>query len=66
MEGKNGFVGKALSLVMDMDAMVGNQFEQGLGDLDTAARAETQRLQEGAPGSETGLREGGAPLAARP
>jgi uncharacterized protein YndB with AHSA1/START domain len=66
MEGKNGFVGKAISLFMDMDEMVGTAFEQGLADLDTAARAETQRLQEGAPGSETGLREGGAPLAARP
>jgi hypothetical protein len=48
MEGRNGFVGKALALVMDMDAMVGDQFERGLADLDAAARAETQRLRQSA------------------
>ncbi|HSJ96170.1 MAG TPA: hypothetical protein VLC53_03805 [Myxococcota bacterium] len=44
MEGSNGFLGKAISLVMDMDAMVGGDFEQGLADLDAAARADTLRL----------------------
>lgn len=42
MEGEQSFVGKAISLVMDMDAMVGGQFEQGLADLDRAARADVQ------------------------
>ena len=33
MYGKNGFVGKAVSLFIDMDKMCGTQFEQGLADL---------------------------------
>src|SRR5262245_37309490 len=37
MEGRNSFVGKAASLVMDMDEMVGGQFERGLADLKTLA-----------------------------
>ncbi|WP_257461823.1 SRPBCC family protein [Archangium lipolyticum] len=40
MEGKNNFMGKAFSAFMDMDALVGKDFEKGLADLDTAARAE--------------------------
>ena len=33
MYGKNGFMGKAVSLFMNCDKMVGPQFEQGLADL---------------------------------
>ena len=33
MQGSNNFVGKAIGLVMDMDRMVGGQFEQGLASL---------------------------------
>lgn len=33
MNGRNNFVGKAVGLVMDMDKMVGGQFEQGLAQL---------------------------------
>jgi hypothetical protein len=33
MYGKNGFMGKAMSLFMDCDKMCGPQFEQGLADL---------------------------------
>ena len=40
LEGKNGFVGKAFSLVMDMDEMVGSQFEKGLAKLKTAGRGD--------------------------
>ena len=32
-EGKNGFIAKAVGLVMDCDKMVGGQFEKGLADL---------------------------------
>ena len=39
MEGKNGFAGKAVSLVMDCDKMVGGQFEKGLADLKKIAEA---------------------------
>jgi hypothetical protein len=48
MEGRNGFVGKAISLAMDMDAMVGTQFERGLADLDVVARSETRTLRQSA------------------
>lgn len=37
MRGRNGFVSKAFSLVMDMDAMVGGDFEKGLDALASAA-----------------------------
>ena len=33
MEGKNGFIGKAMSLFIDCDDMIGPQFEQGLANL---------------------------------
>jgi uncharacterized protein YndB with AHSA1/START domain len=39
MKGQNGFLGKAMSLVVDMDALVGKDFEQGLANLDKAARS---------------------------
>ncbi len=38
MKGENGFLGKAMSLAVDMDARVGKDFEQGLANLDKAAR----------------------------
>jgi hypothetical protein len=41
MDGKYNFMTKAMSLFMDMDRMVGRDFEQGLANLDTAAQAET-------------------------
>ena len=41
MYGKNGFMGKAVSLFMDCDKMVGPQFEQGLADLGKAATTAT-------------------------
>ena len=40
MAGNNNFMGKAFSLMVDLDKMVGKDFEQGLASLDTAARAE--------------------------
>lgn len=41
MDGSNSFVGKAFSLVMDMDEMVGGEFEKGLAALKTLAQTET-------------------------
>lgn len=35
MDGRNDFVAKALHLVMDMDAMIGGKFEEGLAALKT-------------------------------
>ena len=39
MEGTNGFVGKAMTLLMGMDEMVGGPFEQGLAALKVLAEA---------------------------
>jgi hypothetical protein len=39
MQGESGFLGKAIHLVMDMDGMVGGQFEQGLASLSKKAEA---------------------------
>lgn len=33
MTGKNNFIGKAMCLVMDMDQMIGGQFEKGLASI---------------------------------
>ena len=41
MDGKNNFMTKAMSLVMNMDKMVGKEFEQGLANLNAAAQAGT-------------------------
>lgn len=38
MEGENTLMGKAMSLVVNMDKMLGKEFERGLANLDTAAR----------------------------
>lgn len=42
MEGKNSLMGKAASAFMDMDALLGKDFEQGLAHLGQAARARAQ------------------------
>lgn len=39
LEGKNTFMSKAMSLIMDMDQMVGSDFEVGLANLNTVAQA---------------------------
>lgn len=40
IEGKNSFVGKAVSLVMNMDKMIGGQFEAGLASLKAVVESE--------------------------
>jgi len=39
MDGHNGFMGKAFSLLMNMDKTVGGDFERGLGALKAVAEA---------------------------
>jgi uncharacterized protein YndB with AHSA1/START domain len=39
MEGQNGFMAKAASLFMDMDALIGKDFEAGLSQLRSVAEA---------------------------
>jgi len=39
MTGKNNFISKAFCMFMNMDKMIGGQFEKGLADLKTVAEA---------------------------
>jgi Polyketide cyclase / dehydrase and lipid transport len=39
MDGSNNFIGKAMCLVMDMDEMIGADFERGLASMKVAAEA---------------------------
>jgi hypothetical protein len=39
MDGHNNFISKAFHLVMDMDKMLGPDFERGLAAMKTAAEA---------------------------
>jgi hypothetical protein len=48
MEGHNDFMGKAFSLVMDMDAMLGKDFDNGLASMGKAAEAEARKRAEAA------------------
>lgn len=46
MQGENDFMGKAFALFVDMDQMVGKDFERGLATMGTVAEAEYKRLEE--------------------
>lgn len=46
MDGNNNFMGKLAGLFMDMDALVGKDFEAGLQNLAAVASAEAQRQRE--------------------
>ncbi len=43
MAGENDFVAKAIGLVMNMDEMIGGDFERGLADLKTLSEAAVGR-----------------------
>ena len=43
LEGRNSFPAKAMSLVMNMDTMIGGDFEKGLAQLKAIAEAATPR-----------------------
>jgi uncharacterized protein YndB with AHSA1/START domain len=45
MEGQNGFMAKAASLFMDMDALIGKDFETGLSQLRSLAEARATERQ---------------------
>ncbi|AFE06687.1 hypothetical protein COCOR_05975 [Corallococcus coralloides DSM 2259] len=47
MSGQNGFPSKAFSVFMDMDKMVGSDFEAGLITSTRDARREAPRLESG-------------------
>ncbi|HEX8819547.1 MAG TPA: SRPBCC family protein [Archangium sp.] len=46
MEGHNTFVGKAFSLFMDMDGMIGKDFEKGLASIKTLTEQEAKNRLE--------------------
>lgn len=46
MDGKNDFIGKAFSLFMNVDQMVGADFERGLASLGDQAKVEAQKQAE--------------------
>jgi uncharacterized protein YndB with AHSA1/START domain len=43
MEGTNTFMGKAIGMFMDMDALIGSYFEKGLAQMKTVAEAEQHK-----------------------
>jgi hypothetical protein len=65
MSGHNNFVAKAFGLFMNMDKMVGTQFEKGLADLDavTAAATPPPPPPPEPPPAEEMVPEGAAPEA---
>lgn len=42
MKGKNHFIAKAISLLLNMDQMIGKNFEDGLAKMDTVAQAKVK------------------------
>ena len=52
MEGRNNLMGKAFSVFMNMDKMIGGDFEKGLGSL--KAIAEARRRSRSRPASAQG------------
>ena len=58
MEGQNDFMGKAFSLFMDMDAMVGKDFDNGLANMGKAAEAEARKRAEAAAAASAAPAEG--------
>jgi Polyketide cyclase / dehydrase and lipid transport len=46
MDGQNDFMGKAFSLFMDMDAMLGKDFDSGLAAMGRLAETETKQRAE--------------------
>jgi len=42
MQGQNGFMGKLIGLFINMDKMIGDQFEKGLADLKTLVESEKE------------------------
>ena len=61
MRGTNNFVGKAFSLVMNMDKMVGGDFENGLSQLKQQSEEESKRLA-----AEAAKAKAAPPVAAAP
>jgi hypothetical protein len=44
MDGTNNYIGKVMCLFMNMDRMIGSQFEKGLADLKTLAESASKKV----------------------
>jgi uncharacterized protein YndB with AHSA1/START domain len=66
MTGKNNFMSKAMSLVMDMDKMVGPDFERGLLSLKGLSEATAKKAAEDKAAAEKAAAEAAAAAAAAP
>lgn len=67
MEGRHGFVGKAFSVVMSMDQMVGKQFDEGLAAMKAVSEAEAKkRAEEKAVAEKAAAEKAAAEAAATP
>jgi hypothetical protein len=54
MTGENGFVGKAFAMMMDMDRMVGTDFETGLFNLRRTSEADVKKREDALKGTADG------------
>lgn len=52
MNGQNNFVGKAMCLVMDMDKMIGPDFERGLANIKSVVEATSKQADADSPAEE--------------
>jgi hypothetical protein len=60
MSGKNDFMGKAFSLFMNMDKMVGGDFEKGLGELKARSEDKAKKAAEEKAAAEKAAAEAAA------
>jgi uncharacterized protein YndB with AHSA1/START domain len=66
MEGKNNFMSKAMSMFMNMDKMVGGDFERGLAAMKEKSEAEAKKLAEEKAVAEKAAAAAAAAAAAPP
>lgn len=64
MTGKNNFMSKAMSLVMDMDKMVGPDFEKGLASLKGLSEAQAKKVADEKAAAEKAAADAAAAAAA--
>ncbi|WP_223631619.1 SRPBCC family protein [Corallococcus sp. EGB] len=66
MTGDHNFISKAMCLFMDMDKMVGKDFEKGLASMKTAAQAEATKRAEAEAARKAAAEAATAPAVAAP
>ncbi|HEU5046935.1 MAG TPA: SRPBCC family protein [Rickettsiales bacterium] len=66
MYGENSFMGKAMNLVFHCQKMVGDQFDEGLANLDKVAQEKAKAVQAQAPAPAAAAPAATAPSAAAP